>query len=156
MAVTIERMSADTFSCRYVVSGELERLKIPQTADTPARTDGLWRGSCFELFLRALSGASYDEFNFSPSGHWAAYRFERYRQGPRALELTVPVVTFEAGDDRCILDAAFAVPGLGADPVRIAAAVVLEDRAGMLHYWALQHPDGKPDFHHEAGFIAQF
>ena len=39
---------------------------------------------------RAGAGARYCELNFSPSTEWAAYEFDGYRQGMRALALASP------------------------------------------------------------------
>ena len=46
------------------------------------RADDLWRTTCFELFV-AGEGTAYREYNFSPSGQWAAYDFDDYRAGMR-------------------------------------------------------------------------
>ena len=53
----------------------------------PARTDELWRSTCFELFLRFDDDERYVEFNFSPSTRWAAYAFDGYREGMAELPL---------------------------------------------------------------------
>jgi len=37
-------------------------------------------------------------------------------------------------------------------PLRLALAAVIEEESGALSYWALQHPAGKPDFHHPDAF----
>jgi len=34
----------------------------------------------------------------------------------------------------------------------IAVSAVVEDQDGLLSYWALRHPPGKPDFHHADAF----
>jgi hypothetical protein len=34
-------------------------------------------------------------------------------------------------------------------------AAVIEDDAGGLSYWALQHTSDKPDFHHPNGFVLE-
>jgi hypothetical protein len=43
--------------------------------------DDLFRG------LRADCADGYVEYNLSPSGAWAAYRFDGYREGMRGLEI---------------------------------------------------------------------
>src|SRR5436190_13084183 len=73
----------------FRVAGDISRLVIPSPA-TPARTDELWKTTCFEIFS-AGDGASYDEYNLSPSGAWAAYRFDGYREGMRDLEARVEI-----------------------------------------------------------------
>ena len=49
--------------------------------DRLAGLDDLWQHTCFELFIGAKNDAEYYEFNFSPSGEWAAYEFRNYRDG---------------------------------------------------------------------------
>jgi len=39
--------------------------------------------------------------------------------------------------------------------LRLALAAVVEDERGMLSYWALRHPAGKPDFHHPDAFALE-
>lgn len=141
----------------YRVRGDISALRIPPLGEAQ-RTDGLWRHTCFEAFIRDAQGATYVEFNFSPSTHWAIYAFDRYREGMRPVPVhEPPVVTVQSADDHLSLRAAVpAVSIRGAVPARehlLALSGVIEDRAGALSYWALAHPPGRPDFHHDAGFI---
>lgn len=155
VTATIARDRSGAVTGRFLVNGDLTRLRVSSAATEPVRSDGLWRTTCFELFARAPSSASYFEFNFSPSGHWAAYQFDGYRQGMRQLDMPAPEVACEQQAGRLVLHFILPAPALGAGPLQIAASAVLEDREGRLCYWALRHPDGKPDFHHEAGFAAR-
>ena len=66
------------------LAGDLSTVALPAPAPRPARLDGLWRGTCFELFLGLAGEPAYREFNLSPSGDWNAYRFDAPRQGGRA------------------------------------------------------------------------
>src|SRR3989337_36218 len=61
----------------YSLSGDIDALVLPARSE-PGRGDDLWQSTCFELFLRG-DGAAYREYNFSPSGEWAAYAFDSYR-----------------------------------------------------------------------------
>lgn len=67
-------------------------LSLPAPV-APGRADGLWRSTCFELFLLDPVTGGYREFNFSPSGEWAAYEFDSYREGMRALAIKTPRIT---------------------------------------------------------------
>lgn len=58
----------------------------------PRRADELWKATCFELFIRPEEGNGYYEFNFAPSGEWAAYRFGGYRAGMVDLPLGPPAI----------------------------------------------------------------
>lgn len=80
------------WSFDYIVGEPPEALRLP-SAVVPARADGLWQRTCFELFLRRPGESGYCEFNFSPSGEWAAYRFDDYRDGMEQLVVKPPRIT---------------------------------------------------------------
>ena len=141
---------------RYVVTGETSGLRLPPAA-APARGDGLWRHTCFEAFVRASPGAAYTEFNFAPSRHWAAYRFDDYRSGMRvAEEIAAPRLEVRSNGARYELQASLdldRLPGLPGDAAwRLGLSAVLEETSGRRSYWALAHPPGKADFHHSDCF----
>jgi hypothetical protein len=142
------------FGCEFELTADATRIRVPE-AEPGRRADGLWRHTCFEAFLAAEGAASYCEFNFSPGGDWAAYRFDGYRAGMRPAGLAAPprlAVRRTAGG--LTLSAQVPLAGLFASgsAVRVALAAVLEDEGGALSYWALAHAPGRPDFHHAAGF----
>ncbi len=153
--VEIRRRRARRLELSFELTGDPRQLRIPPPSP-PARADGLWRRTCFEAFV-ALEGGGYLEFNFSPSGEWAAYRFDSYREAMAPLELEVPPrITFARSAQGVTLTAALELrdlPGLGDSRAwRIGLAAVIEDSQGHIRYWALAHPPGKPDFHHADGF----
>jgi hypothetical protein len=129
----------DAWTIGFLVHGA-EHLLLPPPA-APARTDGLWEHLCFELFVRPEGERGYFELNFSPSSRWAAYSFERYREGMADLPLRIePLI-------RGVLGAKLTLPEIGACVVGLCA--VIEERDGTKSYWALAHPpSGPPDFHH--------
>jgi hypothetical protein len=60
----------------YSIEGEMARVSV--AAPRPARIGyKLWRHTCCEVFVGAPGAERYYEFNFSPSGEWAAYAFSR-------------------------------------------------------------------------------
>jgi hypothetical protein len=104
---------------------------------------------------------SYLEFNFSPSGDWAAYAFDGYRAGARNHYWTgqTPEVRILPGEGatRLLATVPYAAlrPLLRKDPVptwQACITVVLETHLG-LSYWSLAHPRALPEFHDRAGFI---
>jgi hypothetical protein len=117
------------------------------------RRDGLWRTTCFELFAMGGDRPAYHELNFSPSGDWAAYRFDGYRRGGCELVAPGPSVRRHAGPGRLALEvrlgAAHLPPGGRVD---LGLAAVVESTGGRRSYWALRHPGAAPDFHHPEGF----
>jgi hypothetical protein len=123
---------------------------IPETAE-PIRTDGLWQTTCFELFVRPQGLSEYFEFNFAPSGQWAAYRFDSYRAGMADLPLREIAVERTADGVRIHIDLGELPP----TPWQVAVTAVIAECDGTRSYWSMAHDDEKPDFHHPSGFVLQ-
>ena len=131
----------------YTLTGDIGALALPEKGE-PGRADELWQTTCFELFLRS-AGTAYREYNFSPSGEWAAYAFESYREGRREFPAQIAIAT--DGDQGSFnLTASLAADLAGI--TRIALAAVIEERNGHKSHWAITHTAGRPDFHHDACF----
>ena len=133
------------------------RVRIPSLQPS-LRADRLWQHTCFEAFVALEDKPEYYEFNFAPSGQWAAYRFQRYRDGiSPADEIPAPEITVRSRADGLNLDAIVRLDSLSITQpearLRLALSAVIEDKNGMLSYWALSHPPGKPDFHHRDSFV---
>ena len=141
----------------YTVTGTSDMAMSPVMAT--ARTDDLWRHTCFEAFVRTGSGPSYYEFNFAPSTQWAAYRFSSYRNGIAAAEIGTPSIEVQSDADRTTLRVSLALdrlPDLSCEASwRLGLSAVIEDQSGGMSYWALAHPPGKPDFHHADCFALE-
>lgn len=154
--VTVQRGHTGALQCRYELRGDMSRLAIPRQVPMPDRTDGLWRHTCLEVFIRRPQNTTYAEFNFSPSGQWAAYLFERYREGMTNFPLdSAPAIVVEANDQACVVTSTLLLPAFAGQPLEIGLSAVIESRDGTIHYWALRHAPDKPDFHHEASFAGQ-
>lgn len=155
ISVRVQRKPDGAAAFAFRLDGSVGLLRVPPPGP-PRRADGLWQHTCFEAFL-ALNGATaYYEFNFAPSGEWAAYSFLRYREG-NPLDLDgQPAISVRRAADRFELDAMIRVDRLPAmppnAPLRLGLSAVLEDQRGERSYWALWHPPGKPDFHHPDAF----
>lgn len=129
-------------------------LKIPPLAP-PARRDGLWMATCFEMFLKQPDMPDYWEFNVSPSGEWAAYVFSNYRAGMREFACDVrPHGAIETTGGRFTIDVDVDLGGIPLGPLALGLSAVIEETDGTKSYWALAHSPGKPDFHAEACFAA--
>ncbi len=134
--------TADGAIARFRAIGDLAHLIIPPLA-APSRADDLWRTTCCELFVGGEGGA-YTEYNFSPSGQWAAYAFSGYREGMTNADAMVAVtVTADARGFtlEARIDADFPNPG------RIGLTAVIDEDDGQLRYWATSFAPGKADFH---------
>lgn len=152
--VRVCRDPSGILALRYVVEGDIRRIRVPQRQSTPQRTDGLWKHTCFEVFVAEEGIAGYREYNFAPSGNWAAYTFSAYREGMAPLVSEwEPQIRVEASDGVLILDSSLPVSPVAS--LRLALSAVLEDEQGNVSYWAARHPQGKPDFHHPDSFVIE-
>ena len=157
VTASVELASATMLRFDYRMTGELAQLAIPHRAPSQ-RAARLWEHTCFEAFVATGPGARYCELNFSPSSEWAAYEFDGYRQGMRALALTSPPqITVAETRSALRVTASMAIGELAhaSWPWRVGLTAVVEDRAGRLSYLALRHPRDNPDFHDAAGFAVQ-
>jgi hypothetical protein len=154
----IARMRPAGLVVRFAAQGRTSDVVCPP-AQTNARADGLWRSTCFEIFLRAPSETGYCEFNFSPSTEWAAYGFSKYREGMRDLAIAAPAIAVTSNDSELALQVEIdlrGVPDLSSDSHwRLGLSAVIEETNGRISYWALRHPPGKPDFHHPDCFALE-
>jgi hypothetical protein len=149
--VYVTRVRAGSLELSYVVACMIGDLLLPPVTAS-ARSDELWRHTCFEAFVRPSAGETYYEFNLAPSTHWAAYRFDRYRAGMRAAtEIASPRIEVLSEPARYTLRAAIELSSIklpGDAAWRVGLSAVIEERSGRKSYWALAHPPGNPDFHH--------
>ena len=137
----------------FAVQAPVARFVIPD-AEEPDRVDGLWKTTCCEAFLRKTGGDGYREWNFAPSGQWAAYDFENYRDGMNKPDIEAPpYVRVEDNLTWWTLGATIAVDAGRSWDINLTA--VLEETDGTKSYWALAHPPEKPDFHMPDCFIGK-
>ncbi len=155
ISVDVERPRPDTLQLHYLLEGDLEALRIPLSSPSPRRTDRLWEHSCFEAFVRVPGETGYSELNFSPSGAWAAYRFESYRARLSHADLAQPEIASEVAG-RTVTLTAIVRPDLDPDLVwQVGLATIVEDLFGERAFFALVHPPGEPDFHHRDCFVVE-
>jgi hypothetical protein len=148
--VFLEAKGNNKYWLRYHVEFEEDHFFAIPGETLSKRTHGLWKTTCFELFVKNASNSDYLEYNFSPSSQWAAYHFDRYREGMSDYGCTAPVIGLDASASHFALEAdveiAFNFDGIG-------LSAIIEEADGTQSFWALNHPPGKPDFHHPDCFV---
>ena len=155
ITVDIEKENESLIWLRYILNAEISMLRIP--AKLPqSRTDSLWRHTCFEAFVSCPNSSEYIEFNLSPSGKWAAYRFENYREGMIKEPMPAPQIDVQHRPDAFEMEAKIDLATVFAtgnhQSLWCGLSAVIEDTNGNFSYWALAHPASKPDFHHRESF----
>ena len=126
----------------YRAIGDISRLVVPPPAPA-VRTSGLWQLTCFELFA-AGEDERYREFNFSPSGAWAAYQFDAHRDGMRDA---VAQIEIEISVHNKMLELVAKIESEFEMPSHVGLTAVIEEADGLLRYWATGFAPGEPDFH---------
>jgi hypothetical protein len=157
---SIERHS-NILSISYELSGAMDELILPASADVRVRKNGLWEETCFEFFLGVKGSERYWEFNLSSAGHWNVYSFKSYRQGmreepaftslPFSVELYSNSLQLSLGleVDKVIL------PQQVSEVLQVAISAVIKTIDGKTTFWALAHPAPQADFHRRDGFIIE-
>lgn len=138
---------------RYRLAAAPAALRLPPP-QAPGPADNLWQHTCCEAFIAAVNDPAYQEFNFSPSGQWAAYRFSDYRQRDAAFQpATAPCIELDGSADylelSARLDAALLPKGRN---LQLGLTAVIEAADGSKSYWALRHAAAQPDFHLRQSF----
>ena len=136
----------------YFLAGDIDRIVVPQPARKPERTDDLWQSTVFEAFIKGeghARAAPYCEFNFAPSGDWAAYAFDHYRGGRRSTPTVIDIRTDRLAN---LLTVEAQLHADFSKASRLGLSAVVEEKDGTKSYWALAHPPGKPDFHDDTCF----
>jgi len=137
----------------FGIGAPAARFLLPEAAE-PGRADQLWQTTCFEAFLKEEGAEAYREWNFAPSGNWAAFDFTGYREGMAEAEIGAPpYIRLEDNLTWWTLGATIAVEAGRAWQLGLSA--VLEERDGTKSYWAVAHVAEKPDFHHPDCFAAR-
>jgi hypothetical protein len=146
-------------SIRYSVQGDIEDIRLPVRAESPARKHDLWKATCFEFFLAVKDRPEYWEFNLSPSGHWNVYAMDAYRQVNMREESAYSQLPFEftKTNNALSLDAAVNLSQLfqPLQLLQIGITVIIQTVDGNQTYWALTHPGAQADFHLRESFVIE-
>lgn len=151
--VKVQRLESGRLWFRFHLEGQLNALALNEPRP-PERTDGLWKSTCFEAFLRGSRDGYYLEYNFGPSGQWAAYAFTDYRFGANDLWVEkAPEILLDASESHFAMETEIVLPTDWRKlPIELNLTAVIEETDGTKSYWAFRHPPGKPDFHHKDCF----
>ncbi len=135
----------------------LGKLAIP-AAQPSEPTDGLWQHTCFEVFLGVPGEPQYREYNFSPSGQWAVYAFNAWRERSEDFApAAAPEIHCTQDEGTLVLEAHVPAELLPTVPagsdLQVNLAAVIERKDGQLEYWTLRHVAAQPDFHARETFV---
>lgn len=137
----------DGCEAEFRLDGHIPAIILPAHA-APGRMDNLWQTTCFEIFWQPIGRTYYCEFNLSPSGQWAAYDFDSFREGMRDAPVGSIAIDCSHNDAGLVLKA-----NIAADlpsPAQVALNAVVEHKDNGKQFWALAFPPGPPEFHSEA------
>ena len=154
--VGVRRAPSAVLGVTFRIHGDLASVRIP-TPRQPRIAEELCQHTCCELFLRVPDANSYYEFNFSPSGEWTAYVFERYREGRLLADGGLdPHVRSSGTAGMLEVHATVALARLSRAHAEarlaLALSTVIEARDGSRSVLGAHASGGKPDFHHPDAF----
>lgn len=138
----------------FGIGAPVGRFQMPKLSE-PWRADELWQTTCLEAFLQPVGERSYREWNFAPTGNWAAYDFSGYRDGGGRADVgSPPYIRMEDNFTWWSVGATIAVEA--SKEWQLGLSAVLEEKDGTKSYWALAHPNpDKPDFHDPHCFVGR-
>ncbi len=144
----VEIKGNELFLC-YQIIGPLNQLLLPKLNSSSSFKDELWKHTCLEFFVKNPNSSEYTEFNFSPSGDYAVYHFNNYRERNfDFIDFSPPSIQASLSESLFELRAKIAlIKG------EIALTAVIEDKNMAISYFALAHKKERPDFHDPASFI---
>ena len=139
---------SDKLESTFVILGQISEINFPSIEPNSSRVGGLWEDTCMELFIRPSLQQYYFEFNFSPSTHWQAYRFESYRESKTEVMLPTPKITTSTNVNSFVLKSEVEFNDQTLDErACFRPTAVVRRMDGQLEYWADRHRGDKPDFH---------
>jgi len=144
-----------TITLSFLLKGTMDNIVLPAAAGRQ-RCDNLWQSTCLEMFWGEAGKKNYWELNLAPTGAWNVYSFTDYRTEMRQEErVAEPFITTDRTPDSFSLTAEFEIADLHAirTPLRIGISAVIRHQDNRLSYWAMAHPEGKPDFHAPQTFL---
>ena len=149
-------LEQNTLQINYQLQGDhMVEVNFPPLSQTSSRKDNLWEATCFELFVTSPESPRYWEYNLSPSGDWAVFRFTDYREN-KANEPSISNIDIDTETDNSkqfILSSALPLPDmLTAPQLCIGISAVIKNHQGETYYYALEHHNHKPDFHDRKSF----
>lgn len=144
------------FVLSFVLSGDVAQVALADRSAKPSRKNELWKETCFECFFGVANSSNYFEFNGSPSGDWALYQFQDYRQGMKdAAVQEAPVLEKleKVGDQ---IRAVWKIPYFTNAILQSAGVTAVVKTGSEISYWALKHAGEKADFHLRKSFGHRF
>lgn len=133
------------------IEGNIDSISFPDQSLSPGFKDNLWEETCFELFTKTHYSKSYYEFNFSPSGNWACYSFDSYREGQKKVDVPPPQIDLQIKQHSidAVIHFEFPVKSL------VGISSIILYKSHNTNFWALTHPKKRPDFHHLKSFAME-
>ena len=143
-----------SYQCRHQSDDGAVGILVPAPV-VPTACDNLWQHTCCEAFVGAEDADAYLEFNFSPSGCWAIYRFDAYRVRDESYICPyVPNIELKQLSDGFELTARISSEVLPqAASWFVGLTAVIETTDEKKTYWALRHDAPQPDFHLKSQFL---
>lgn len=169
LEITVESIfdSSQNLTVTYHLKGRIDQIHLldssEESSQIPAvRTHELWKSTCFEWFLKSPTFKKYWEFNASPNGAWNFYSLDDYRthlQESTEAQLEKRIRFQKISQEEAKVFVEISLQKLMNHSPELlksnlfAITAVIHWKSNLTSYFSLKHPQDKPDFHHQDGFI---
>ena len=135
----------------FTVTGEIKNYIFNEPCEQ-TRADGLWKQTCFELFIAHNTIPAYYELNISSSTTWNFYRFSDYKTAMQEEKnLSEPFIHISKMQDRYRLSFEFYFyEKLIEKELIFNLAVILLDTKGVRYFYSINRKEENVDFHDKA------
>jgi len=150
----------DSIFISYKCTGNLGAIDFGNNQANHQRIIGLWKQTCFELFIKNEK-QQYIEFNFSPTFEWNAFYFEKKGMPLKEFD-QIENMSIDILHSLEIFQLVAQVKknqlplGFLKGAVHAGISAVIKNKNEKLSYWAIEHHDTKPNFHHFDSFKCKF
>lgn len=135
-------------------------LNLGPLEKSQRRTLKLWEKTCLEFFIKNAKGEYY-EFNIAPNLDWNCFYFPS-KGSPLVEHPMNEPLEFKAHSNSDMFELEvtagkknFHTLFWQANQMSVGISSVIENKDGQISYWALEHCDSRPNFHHFDSFVVK-
>ena len=147
--VTDKKHLTELLPAKQALPKQMRKISEYRVVDSNYRRDELWKGNCFEFFVKQDNTEAYFEFNGSLTGEWNLYRLPFYRGNLQREDLISHVLfDVDQSEEQIKVEYLIDLKKIFSDftllKFNICSVLIVDQK---LSYWAVNHNPIKPDFH---------
>ncbi|MBT7610521.1 MAG: hypothetical protein HN576_12250 [Bacteriovoracaceae bacterium] len=149
--------STSSLNVEYLLKGNIESIDLSKENTTRKRVIGLWKKTCFELFIKNKNTDDYFEFNFAPNTDWNLFHFLDIRSELKEFKTTTcPLVKVKQSNVefqmQIIIPKQIFPDKFISNGEMMYSPTSIIHKSSHIYHFASIHPDNKLDFHRYQSF----